>query len=264
MPKVFAIIQARTGSTRLPGKVLLKVCGKTLLQHQLERVKRATSLDGVVVATTDHDRDTPIADIAKYCGVDVFRGSEHDVLDRYARAASQAGADVIVRITADCPCLDPKIIDLVVQYYLGNTDLFAYVSNVRPPTFPDGMDVEVFSREALDVSAREAQLPSEREHVTSYIAKHSDRFRIGNVQNDADFSAYRLTVDELSDWELVRRVFEVFGPNAADFSMKDIIDLLTQRPELVMLNKHIASNEGYQKSLAEDEKFIKKKHSDSN
>jgi spore coat polysaccharide biosynthesis protein SpsF len=258
MPNVIVIIQARTGSTRLPGKVLLRVCGKTLLQHQLERVKRAATPDGIVVATTNAERDTPIAAIAKACGAAVYRGSEQDVLDRFYRAAQAARADVIVRITADCPCMDPEIIDAVVRFFLKAEN--DYVSNVRPPTFPDGMDVEVFTHAALEQSWREARLPSEREHVTAYIATHPECFRIGNYFYDTDLSEYRLTVDEPADWELIRRIFESLIPVKPHFALQDIIELLTRNPEFITLNKHIAPNEGYQKSLLKDAEFLKRQN----
>ncbi|MEN9558543.1 MAG: hypothetical protein RL141_912 [Candidatus Parcubacteria bacterium] len=252
-PKVIAIIQARMGSARLPGKVLLRVCGKTLLEHQLERVMRARLLHGIVVATSTEERDTPIAQTAQAAGVQVFRGSERDVLDRYVQAARVAEADVIVRLTADCPLMDPAIVDRVVEaFFTQGTD---YVSNVRPPTFPDGMDVEVFTREALEVSGREACLPSEREHVTAFIATHPQQFTIGNVAQSVDQSAIRLTVDEPADWELVRQVFEVLYPQHPLFSLADIIHLLTQKPELITLNSDIVRNAGYLKSLAEDASF---------
>ncbi len=256
MAKVVVIIQARMGSTRLPGKVLLEVCGKTLLQHQLERVKRAKTVDEIIVATTDLERDAPIERVAQACGVQVYRGSENDVLDRYEQAAQQTGAETVVRLTADCPLMDPAVIDKVIGFFHAND--FDYVSNVRPPTYPDGMDVEVFTRVALDESASEAVLPTEREHVTAFIAKRPERFRIGNVTHDGpDLSAYRLTIDEPADWEVIRWVFEELYPTKPDFTLDDIMNLLTLHPEIATLNKHIEHNEGYKKAVAKEAELIK-------
>lgn len=256
MPKVVVIIQARMGSTRLPGKVLLEVCGKTLLEHQLERVKRAKTVDEIIVATTNLERDAPIAQVARTCGMRVYCGSENDVLDRYEQAAQQIGAETVVRLTADCPLMDPAVVDLVIGFFQARD--FDYVSNVRPPTFPDGMDVEVFTRAALDESARDATLPTEREHVTAFIAKRPERFRIGNVTHDGDdLSAFRLTIDEPADWEVIRWVFEELYPSKPNFTLDDIINLLTLHPEIVTLNKHIEHNEGYKKAVAAEAELIK-------
>ncbi|MBI4779667.1 glycosyltransferase family protein [Candidatus Falkowbacteria bacterium] len=249
---ITAIIQARTGSSRLPEKVLKEVCGKTLLEHQILRVKRAKLLDRIIVATTDKPADDPIAEIAKKTGVDIFRGSEADVLDRYYKAAKKYNASEIVRLTGDCPLIDPVIIDLVIDYYLKNKNLYDYASNVRPPTFPDGLDVEVFSMATLEKAWQEAKLPSEREHVTAYIGKNPEIFRLGIVENAKDLSYLRMTIDEPADWELISKIFLDLYPSKPDFDLADILTLFGRQTELLKLNSDITRNHGYLKSLAKD------------
>lgn len=249
---IVAIIQARTGSTRLPRKVLLEVCGLSLLEHEILRVKRASLLDKIVVATTDKKQDDPIALIAKKSGVEIFRGNENDVLDRYYRAAIKFKAETIVRLTGDCPLLDPKIIDKVIKYYFDNREKFDYVSNVRPGTYPDGMDVEVFSFKALKKSWLEAKLYSEREGVCAYIGNNRKIFRVGNVFNKKDLSYLRLTIDEGADWRLISQIFCLLYPKNEQFGLNEILSLLKKRPDLIKLNAHIMPNEGYLKSLAQD------------
>ncbi|MBI2023007.1 glycosyltransferase family protein [Candidatus Giovannonibacteria bacterium] len=247
-----AIIQARIGSTRLPGKVLKVVEGKTLLEHLILRLKRAKTLDKIVLATTDKPEDNETAEVVKKLGIDVFSGSENDVLDRYYQSAKKFGGDVIVRITGDCPLMDPKIVDDVVNYYLKNKNKFDYVSNVRPPTYPDGMDVEVFSFAALEKAWREARLPSEREHVTAYIANHPEIFRLGNIKYKKDVSDIRLTVDNLEDLILVEKIFGSLNKKNKNFGFTDILDFLDKNPEIAKINQTIGRNEGYEKSLKND------------
>ncbi|MDO8564872.1 MAG: GNAT family N-acetyltransferase [bacterium] len=251
---IVAIIQARMGSTRLPGKVLMKAGGKTLLEHLVRRVKRARTLDAIVVATTENLEDDAIAALAKKLLVGVFRGSEHDVLDRYYRAAEQAKADTVVRLTGDCPLMDPQVIDRVVSLFKKNQRRYDYVSNVRPPTFPDGMDVEVFSFKVLQKMWREAELPSEREHVTAYIANHPELFAIGNVRAKKDFSHLRLTVDTPADLTLISSIITAFAGRKNYPDAQDIVAFLKRHPNLIKSNQHIGRNEGYAKSLREDPK----------
>jgi len=251
-PHIVAIIQARMGSTRLPGKVMAEIAGKPVLWHVVYRVRQAQQVDEVVVATTDKAADQAIIDFASAEGILVFRGSEEDVLDRYYQAAKWIGADVVVRITADCPLIDPQIIDRVIAHYLnGNFDC---VSNTHPPTYPDGLDVEVFSFDALEKAWKEARRLSEREHVTPYIWKNLDKFRLSNVENTEDLSHLRWTVDEPQDLEFVRAVYNHLGREL--FNMFDVLNLLKKHPELLEINSRIERNEGYRKSLRED-KIIK-------
>ncbi len=236
-------------STRLPGKVLADLGGRPLLARVVERARGAGSLDVVAVATTDRPADDRVAELCRAEGIPFFRGSEDDVLDRYRGAAREFEADVIVRLTADCPLLDPAVIDRVVRAFLaGDCD---YASNTIEPTYPDGLDTEVFSRSALETAWSDAKLKSEREHVTPYIWKNPGRFRLLSVKNDQDLSGLRWTVDEPQDLELVRRIYEVFSA-APGFGMKDILEAFRRHPEWKNINAGFERNEGYQKSLRED------------
>ena len=243
-----AIVQARMGSKRLPGKVLSMIQGRTMLERVVERARRAERVSRVVVATSEAPEDDAIASVCRESAIDVFRGSEHDVLARYLGAAQQFDADPIVRLTADCPLLDPVVVDAVVaRFAAGDVD---YAANINPPTFPDGLDTEVFSRNALEQAAREARLRSEREHVTLYIRNHPEIFRIANVCHARDLSAMRWTVDEPADLELVRAVYAEFGN--PDFGMEDVLRLLAKQPDLARANARFARDEGLRASLRED------------
>ena len=218
---VVAVVQARMGSTRLPGKVLADVEGRPLLARVVERARRAARLVDVVVATTTHVEDDAVEALCGALGVRCVRGSERDVLDRYRQAARAAGAAQVARITADCPLLDPAVVDRVIATYEAGE--YEYVSNVEPPTWPDGLDVEVLSRETLERVWRMATLPSEREHVTLHVRSHRDRFRVANVENDVDLSALRWTVDESTDLAFVRRVYARLGD--APFGTEQVLAL---------------------------------------
>jgi spore coat polysaccharide biosynthesis protein SpsF len=246
--KIVAIIQARMGSRRLPGKVLADVCGKPLLHYVVCRVRQSRTLSLFAVATSDHSTDDVIEMFCQTNVVPCFRGSQDDVLDRYYHAAKHFQANVIVRLTADCPLLDPVIIDDVVQTFLSGE--FDYVSSA--PNYPDGLDTEVFTLKALKQAWQEARLPSEREHVTPYITKNPGRFRVGSVKNDQDLSHMRWTVDEPQDLELVRQIYQRLLDKPI-FGMADILALFQQHPDLYAINAGFSRNEGYQKSLREDE-----------
>ncbi len=243
-----AVIQARMRSVRLPGKVLAEVQGAPLLAHVVNRARRAEALDAVVVATSTDQADDGIARFCREAGIDLFRGSCDDVLDRYHDAAQLFGADVIVRLTADCPLTDPEVIDRVVRAFQeGSLD---YVSNTLVCTYPDGLDVEVFSRECLVRAWRQARLNSDREHVTSYIVNHPNLFRLACVRNDVDLSAMRWTVDHSEDLEFIRQVYSQCGP--AHFGMAAVLALLDRQPALREINRGFERNEGYRQSLKQD------------
>jgi spore coat polysaccharide biosynthesis protein SpsF len=242
------IIQARMGSTRLPGKVLENVGGRLVLARVVERARRASLLDTVVVATTTAPADDAIAEWCGREGVPCFRGSEDDVLDRYLGAAREFGADVVVRLTADCPLLDPGVIDLVIAAFAGEP--CDYAANILEPTYPDGLDTEVFSRAALERAAAEAGLPSEREHVTPYIRNHPELFVVRSVRGARDLSGLRWTVDERQDLDLVRSIFEALGDG--DFGLDEVLALYDARPDLHQVNAGIARNEGYTRSVERD------------
>ena len=234
---IAAIIQSRMGSTRLPGKVLKRTEGKTLLEHMIGRVRRAKTPDKIIVATTENPKDDALADFVKKLDIEIFRGSEEDVLERYYGAAKKFSAEHIVRLTADCPLMDPEVVDEAVNFYTnGNYD---YVSNVNPPTYPWGMDVEVFSFGALERAYKEARLEPEREHVTPYIRNHPEIFSIGNVEYKENFANLRITVDNPEDFAVVSGVFKELYPQKKNFGLQDILNLHKEKPEVFLANSHI-------------------------
>lgn len=254
--KVVLIIQARVGSTRLPGKVLKDISGKPMLWHVINRVKKAKLINQIILATTNKKEGLPLIEIASEEGIESYAGSEEDVLDRYFQAATKYKADVIVRITADCPLIDPKVMDKAIEHFMkGNFD---YVTNTIKYTYPDGLDVEVFSYNALKKAWTEAKFPSEREHVTSYMRKHIEKFKIENVENDENIGHLRWTVDEEKDLEFVREVYKNLYKEGEIFYMEDVLKLLKEKPELVEINKKIIRNEGYLKSLEKDKIYLRK------
>ena len=251
---VVAIVQARMGSSRLPGKVLKEILGKPLLWYLIDRLKWSKTIDKIVIATTTNERDKPILKLADEMGTDSFTGSEDDVLDRYYQAAKKYGMDTLVRITADCPLIDPELVDKIIRRYLENRGRFDYVHSGL--SFPDGIvETEVFSFSDLERAWREAMLSSEREHVTPYIWKNPNLFRCDVVENEQDLSYIRLVVDDERDLKLVSEVFLNLYKEGEIFHLKDILDFLKIRPELLELNKRTVRNEGYIKSL-EDDRFV--------
>lgn len=247
---ILAVLQARLSSTRLFGKVLKPILGAPMLLRQIERVRRARSIERLVLATSDDPSDDAIERLCRENGIECFRGSLNDVLDRFYRVAKDRHPDYVVRLTGDCPLIDPAVIDKVVGHCIAGG--FDYASNTLQPTFPDGLDVEVFRFECLAAAWREAALPSQREHVTPFIHQQSGRFKTGNYAGAPDLSHLRWTVDEAADFELVRQVYEVLYPVKPDFDTGDVLALLERRPELKTLNTAYERNEGYQRSLAKD------------
>lgn len=249
---VICIIQARMGSARLPGKALVNICGKPMLRHVVERVRRSKRIDRIVIATTQKKEDDGIEALVRDMGLEAFRGDENNVLDRYRGCLKKFGGDVVVRITGDCPLADPLIIDKTIEYFLKND--FDYVSNAYPQaSYPDGMDVEVFTVRALEKAWRDARLPSELEHVTPYIWKNEDRsFSLGALKSDVDLSDRRWTVDTEEDLEFVARVYNELYRKDPGFGMQDVLRLLERKPAIGNLNKGRRRNEGYEKSIKED------------
>jgi glutamate-1-semialdehyde 2,1-aminomutase/spore coat polysaccharide biosynthesis protein SpsF len=239
-----AIIQARMTSSRLPGKVLADIAGRPMLAHVVERTGQAFRVDRVVVATSDKPSDDPIARFCAEREVLCYRGDEQDVLDRFYRAAQAFGADLVVRITADCPLIDPAVVDRVVEALAPGVD---YVSNCLRTTFPDGLDVEAFRFTALEHAWKLAKRPAEREHVTPYL-RLSGKFTTHGVENDIDLSRHRWTVDEPADLDFVRRVYAEFNGRPC-FGMDDVVRLLDRRPDLAASEGQFIANEGYYKSL---------------
>ena len=243
------IIQARLGSTRLHGKVLKEIKGKSLLKYCLEQVSKSKLIRRVIVASTTNPNDAPLIEKVREYGYEVFAGSEYDVLDRYYQAAKKYNSEIIVRVTSDCPLIDPTIVDKVIQTFIEeNAD---YGSNVQPPSFPDGLDVEVFTFDALERSWKEAKMKSEREHVTLYIWNYQEKFKMINVLNDEDLSHLRITVDETEDFELVSKIIESIDKEIIYF--EDIKELFKKNPELPKINSKYSRNEGMAKSIREDE-----------
>ena len=230
------------GSTRLPNKVMLPIEGVPMIELLLRRLSKAQQVDQVVVAATVDPKNLPLVEFVRKLGFAVIQGSENDVLDRYYQAANAHHPDIVVRITGDCPLVDPALVDEVIEgYKLNDAD---YVSNIDPPTYPDGLDVEVFSFKALEQAWKETNKPSDREHVTPYL-RESGKFKTRNVPNDEDFSKERWTVDEPADFQVVERVFKHFSPRT-DFGWREVIALQKTHPELFADNRHIARNEGAQ------------------
>jgi glutamate-1-semialdehyde 2,1-aminomutase len=237
---IVGIVQARLGSTRFPDKVMRRIGGVPMIELLLGRLSKSKRLNKVILATTESARDKPLADHVRNLGYDVYRGSEDDVLDRYYQAARPYQPTTVVRITGDCPLLDPQLVDDIIAAYLAQE--VDYLSNTQPPTFPDGLDVEVFSYGVLERSAADAKRPMEREHVTPYMYE-SGRFKIGSFLHAEDLSCERWTVDEAVDFEVVSAVFQHFHPRI-DFDWQEIWRLRQAHPRLFQANRHLVRNEG--------------------
>jgi spore coat polysaccharide biosynthesis protein SpsF len=234
--KVVAIIQARMGSTRLPGKVLKDLCGETVLARVVNRTRRATLLNEVVVATSVQPADDAIVQECGRLSVACFRGDEADVLDRYYRAAEKFSADAIVRITSDCPLIDPEVSDKTIRAFLERHP--DYASNVLERKYPRGLDTEVMTFAALESAEREARDPYQREHVTPFLYQHPERFRLVSVTGDRDYSHYRWTLDTLEDLEFLRAVYERRA-EASDPTWQDVLRILEGEPDLAAINEHV-------------------------
>ena len=236
--RIVAIIQARMGSTRLPGKVLQDLAGEPMLARVVNRTGRAKTIQEVVIATTTNVLDDVIVELCKARDWSWFRGSEEDVLDRYYRAAKEYQADLIVRITSDCPLIDPEVIDQVVKAFLERQPEVDYASNTWPRrTFPQGLDTEVMRIDVLERAWREDSNPAWREHVTPYIYRNPDRFRIHNVLGQVDYSAMRWTVDATEDLTFVRQIYDYFDHDG--FSWHEVLKALEEHPEWLEINRHI-------------------------
>ncbi len=236
------------GSTRLPGKVLMPLAGKPVLAHVVERLSYCRTLSKTVVATTTERADDAVASFCTSANIPFYRGSVHDVLDRYYRAAQLYEAGPVVRITADCPVIDPTIVDEVVTGFLaGKYDYYGLSGD-----FPDGLDCTAFSFSALERAWREANLASEREHVGPYMEKHPEFFKLGRLKKFSGLSHHRWTLDESRDYELLQVIFARLYRDGTPFLASDVLALLDKEPELMTINSNIIRNEGYLRSLAED------------
>jgi glutamate-1-semialdehyde 2,1-aminomutase len=238
--KIVAIVQARMGSTRLPNKVMKPIGGVPMIELLISRLSKAKEVDQIIVATSIDERNKPLVEHVQKLGYVCEQGSENDVLDRYVQAAKKQQADVVVRITGDCPLVDSVLVDEVIgRYKDAGVD---YFSNVIPPTYPDGLDIEVFSFKALEQAWQETKKPYDREHVTPYL-RDSGKFSNADMQHSQDLSALRWTVDEPADFSVIEKVFNYFHPSI-HFTWLDVLNLQRQQPEIFHINQHIIRNEG--------------------
>lgn len=238
--KIVALVQARMGSTRLPNKVMKPIGGIPMIELLLSRLARAKEIDQIVVATSVDPRNQPLVEHVRKLGYICEQGSENDVLDRFVQAAKNNQADVVVRITGDCPLVDPALVDEVIcGFKSAGVD---YFSNVSPPTYPDGLDIEVFSFRAMEQANRESDKPFDHEHVTPYL-REAGRFKTAAMQNDEDLSALRWTVDEPADFAVIEKVFRHFHPRT-DFTWREVLALQSAQPEIFNINQHLIRNEG--------------------
>ncbi|MFZ5981803.1 MAG: cytidylyltransferase domain-containing protein [Candidatus Zixiibacteriota bacterium] len=244
--RTVVITQARTGSTRLPGKIFKEVLGKPLLEYHLERLREIKNAEAIVVATTDKSADDKVFNFCREKKINCFRGSEDDVLDRYYRTAGEYEAEAVVRVTSDCPLIDPEVVDGVIAAFLENAGRFDYASNTLVRTYPRGLDCEIFPKTVLDEIHGLTAEKTDREHVTAYIYRHPEKYRLLNVPRLLDVSHYRWTVDTADDFELVSRMLEALYPRKPEFRLEDCLQLFEQHPDWEAINRHIV-----QKALEE-------------
>jgi spore coat polysaccharide biosynthesis protein SpsF len=253
-PRIVTVVQARTGSTRMPGKVMAPLLGEPALLRQLERIRRAKLAGTIVVATTLELEDDVIQSRCLDRGYAVYRGHPTDLLDRHVKAAWAFGADHVVKIPSDCPLIDSRVVDRVLGFYLAHLGEFDYVSNLHPPTHPDGNDVEVMPVSILETAWREATTLAQREHTTPFIWDQPRRFRLGNVtwEKGLDYSmSHRFTLDYPEDYDFIAAVYERLYPRKPAFSLTDVLDLLENEPELGSINARHAGVNWYRHHLAE-------------
>ena len=249
---IVTVIQARTGSSRLPRKVLMPLAGKASLIRQVERVQQSRLAGLVVVATTDDPSDDVVVDLCREHGVECFRGDQLDLLDRHYQAGRHFGARDVVKIPSDCQLISPAVIDRVLGFYLERRNDFDFVSNLHPATYPDGNDVEVMPFDLLEEAWREADKPHEREHTTPFFWDQPDRFRIGNVawETGLDYSmTHRWTLDYREDYDFMSAVFDELHAAKPDFDLNDILALLERRPDIMAINSKFAGVNWYRHHL---------------
>ncbi|MDD5306754.1 MAG: glycosyltransferase family protein [Deltaproteobacteria bacterium] len=233
--RTVCIIQARMGSTRLPGKVLMDIAGKTMIERVVERARRIAGVDDVVVATSLGTGDDTLVDLCVQRGYPYFRGDENDVLDRYLGAARQHRAEAVARVTADCPLLDPEVSATVVREFAEKSP--EYASNTLERTYPRGLDTEVLPLEVLEIAGREAMEKADREHVTRFVWRQPHRFRLLSIRREVDQSRHRWTVDTVEDLALVRRLYNEFGKD--EFNTDEVLSLLAAHPDWVSINANV-------------------------
>jgi len=252
--KVVIVVQARMSSSRLPGKVMLPVLGKSILFRMIERLRMISHKAQIIIATTDDKNDDIIEQEAWQMNVACYRGSLNNLLDRHYRAGLQLNADIVLKIPSDCPLIDPNIIDGVLDFYFDHKGEYDYVSNLHPATFPDGNDVEIMTMDCLKRTWKEAKRPLELEHTTPYIWENHEKFRIGNLAMGAceDYAmTHRYTIDYEADYQFIKRVFEELYAENHGFSYRDILNLLNEKPEIYAINAKYAGVNWYRNHLDE-------------
>jgi len=248
------VIQARSGSSRLANKIFLTLTGKPLLYRMFERVAASELKGTIVIATTTESSDDNVESFCKDHKINFYRGHQTDLLDRHYQAAKIFSADAVIKIPSDCPLIDSKVIDKVIQFYLNNINNYDYVSNLHPATYPDGNDVEIMSFNALEKAWNNAEREFEREHTTPFIWENPDKFRIGNVlwETGLDYSmTYRFTIDYPEDYEFIKKVYDELYPKKPDFSLEDILNLLNENKEIKKINSKYNGVNWYRNHLNE-------------
>lgn len=239
--KIVCIMQARVGSSRLPGKVLKEICGQTVLEHDVNILRLVPNIDEIVIATTIEEQDDQIVQEASRLGVKCFRGSENDVLSRYYFAAKENNADIVVRVTSDCPCMDNIVIENIINEFkkYNISEHIDYMSNTIERTFPRGYDVEVFKFESLEKAFLNAKKDYEREHVTPYIYDLSNKYKLKMHKNEKDYSEYRVTLDTQEDFQVITAIYKELFVEKRYFSMQDVVEFLNNNPQIAYINKEI-------------------------
>jgi spore coat polysaccharide biosynthesis protein SpsF len=251
---IVTVIQARTGSSRLPNKIFLPLADKPLLYRMFERVAASKLAGTIVIATTTDKSDNKVEELCKDYNMLFYRGDQTDLLDRHYQAAKLFNANAVVKIPSDCPLIDPDVIDKVLQYYLDNSDSFDYVSNLHPATYPDGNDVEIMSMKALEEAWTNANRSLEREHTTPYFWENPDKFRIGNVEWETGLNysmSHRFTIDYEKDYNFIKLVYDELYPINNIFTLKDILNLLDKKPEIKKINEEYCGVNWYRNHLNE-------------
>lgn len=251
---IVIVVQARMSSSRLPGKVLMPILGKTLLSRMIERLQMIKHQAQIVIATSEEASDDVIEQEALKINVPCYRGNLNNLLDRHYQVAKKWNADIVLKIPSDCPLIDPRVIDTVLDFYFANEGQYDYVGNLHPATYPDGNDVEIMTLTCIEKAWKEATRSLELEHTTPYIWENPDKFRIANVawNTGLDYSmSHRFTIDYEADYQFIKRVFEELYPAKPDFSCDDILALLDQKPEIYQINAQYAGVNWYRNHLGE-------------
>ncbi len=251
---IVTVIQARTSSSRLPNKILLPLADEPLLYRMYQRVASSKLKGTIVIATSTDHTDDVVEDLCAKFGMNCYRGNLSDLLDRHYQAAKLFNAEAVVKIPSDCPVIDPQIIEKVIKYYLDNTNRFDYVSNLHPPTYPDGNDVEIMSFKVLEDAWHNAKKNFEREHTTPYFWENPDKFKIGNVEWETglDYSmTHRFTIDYQKDYNFLKKIYDELYPEKNNFTLKDILNLLEKKPEIKKINEEYCGVNWYRNHLDE-------------